>query len=185
VDQFGGKQWDQLMRNLKQPGPVQASASPRQQSHSPTPNNSNRYSTPHQQDAPMQRQLTHSPAPNTNSGYSTPYAAPPMQQTSYPSQPRYDSAQSSTPQYPPMQQYSGAPPQQQYNLPPPSQMVRTSSGGGYGGYRTHSPPRPDYSPLSEHATPRPMAVMQPSVRGEQQQGLGRPVVGLGLEGYKI
>lgn len=74
-----------------------------------------------------------------------------------------------------------------HSLPAPVAMMRTSSGGALARSAstdsngrpmydpTRSPVRPNYSPISEHSTPRPAGA----------QGDKAKVVGLGLENFKI
>ncbi|KAE9978771.1 hypothetical protein BLS_000326 [Venturia inaequalis] len=190
----GGAKWGQLLHRLRQPDAL--NNPPRPLSHSPAHNGNQGYTTPYAA-SPSQYSAApasvysattttnHSAVPPTFSTapgtYPPPTSSQPYAPMSYSSHPRYD------PPYQTMAPYSTPPPQQQmYNLPPPSTMVRTSSGGGFSsGYRSQSPVRPDYSPLSEHATPRPVANMHPrteSPMGRPPQGVG---IGLGLENYKI
>jgi hypothetical protein len=194
VEQVGGLKWDQLLRTLKHPDPLTTPVRPL--SHSPAPNGSRGYTTPYATPAskysappssyaaPTTAYSAVSASFSTAAGaYPPPTDSPPYASSSYSSHPRYESASQTMPPYstppPPPQQHT-------YSLPPPSAMARTSSGGGFpGGYRSQSPVRPDYSPLSDHATPRPVANMHPrteSPMGRPPKGVG---VGLGLENYKI
>ncbi|QDS76850.1 hypothetical protein FKW77_003288 [Venturia effusa] len=194
VEQAGGPKWDQLLRNLKQPDALHDPPRPLLHGSAPKDNQSNTkpYAAPPTQYSAASPSVyaatttaNHSAVPSTSSTapgtYPPPTGSQPFASVSYSSHPRFDPAYEAT------MPYSTPPSQHQiYKLPPPSTMVRTSSSGGFpGGYRSQSPVRPDYSPLSEHATPRPVANMYPrteSPMGRPPKGVG---IGLGLENYKI